>query len=221
VPVICAFDKTHLTNFLGDQHAWPLYFTLGNIRKDIRHTPKTCVWILGRLIPCLLKGAKNIDEAWHFTVGTVLSQLTHLDITGPGLKWDCPDGFQRQYYPLLATWVGDYPVQVIIAEVSYGSYPMCEIPKGVMMVHATFRALDNSRDQRIYSELLKDNHIDALHTLDVHPIRKQFWQYPLCNVHRLWQPDEFHPLLLAFVQDLLHWLLKYLKVKNFTDHFDN
>jgi len=31
VPVIFASDKTHLTNFSGDQHAWPLYRTIGNI----------------------------------------------------------------------------------------------------------------------------------------------------------------------------------------------
>ena len=31
VPVICASDKTHLTNFSGAQHAWPLYLTIGNI----------------------------------------------------------------------------------------------------------------------------------------------------------------------------------------------
>ena len=31
VPVICASDKTYLTNFTSDQHAWPLYLTMGNI----------------------------------------------------------------------------------------------------------------------------------------------------------------------------------------------
>jgi hypothetical protein len=40
VPVICASDKTHLTNFSGYQHAWPLYLTIRNIQKDIRSTPK-------------------------------------------------------------------------------------------------------------------------------------------------------------------------------------
>jgi len=73
VPVICASDKTHLTNFSGDQHAWPLYLTIGNIRKDISRTPNTVAWILIGLIPCPPKGAKNIDEAWHSAVGTVLS----------------------------------------------------------------------------------------------------------------------------------------------------
>jgi hypothetical protein len=38
VPVICASDNTHLTNVLRDQHAWPLYLTIGNIRKHIRRT---------------------------------------------------------------------------------------------------------------------------------------------------------------------------------------
>jgi hypothetical protein len=135
VPVICAFDKTHLTNFSRDQHAWLLYLTFGNIQKDICRTPHKHAWILVGLIPCPPKGAKNIDEAWHCVVGTVLFQLRHLDITGPGLKWDCADGFQRQCYPLLAAWVGDYPEQVTMAQVSYGLSRMCEISKGAPMGH--------------------------------------------------------------------------------------
>ena len=151
----------------------------------------------------------------------MLSPLRNLDITGPGLKWDCADGFQRQCYALLAAWVGDYPEQVMVAQVSYGSCPMCEIPKGAPMGHSTFRPLDNPRDQHAYLELLDETNIDVLHTLGVHPIRNQFWQYPLCNVYRLWQPDELHQLLLGLVKDLLHWLLKYLKARNVKNQFDN
>jgi len=40
VPVTFASDKTLMTNFVGDQHAWPLYHTIGNIRKEICRTPK-------------------------------------------------------------------------------------------------------------------------------------------------------------------------------------
>jgi len=109
----------------------------------------------------------------------------------------------------------------MVAQVSYGSCPMCEIPKGAPMRHSTFRRLDNSIDQHIYSELLEDINIDALHTLVVHPICNQFWQYPLCNIYRLWQPDELHQLLLGLVKDLLHWLLKYLKARHIEDQFDN
>jgi len=221
VPVICASNNTHLTNFSDDQHAWPLYLTIGNIRNNIHRTPKKRAWILVGLIPCPPKGAKNIEEACNSAFGTVLSQLRHLDITGPGLKWDCADGFQRQCYPLLAAWVGDYPDQVMVAQVSYGSCPMCEIPKCAPMGHSTFQPLDNSRDQHIYSQLLEDNNIHALHTLGVRQIRNQFCQYTLCKVYRLWQPDELHQLLLGLVKDLLHWLLKYLKGRDVKDQFDN
>ena len=138
MPVIFASNKTHLTNYSGDQHAWPLYLTISNIAKDIRRTPKKHAWILVGLILCPPKGAKNTDEAWHSVVGTVLSPLQNLDITGPGLKWNCADGFQRQCYSLLAAWVGDYPEQVMVAQVSYGSCLICEIPKGAPMGHSTF-----------------------------------------------------------------------------------
>jgi len=151
----------------------------------------------------------------------VLSPLRNLDITGLGSKWNCADGFQRQCYPLLAAWVGDYPEQVMIAQVSYGSCPMCEISKGAPMGHTTIGPLDTPRHQDVYSELLDETNIDILHNLGVHPIRNQFWQYPLCNVYRLWQPDEMHQLLLGLVKDLLHWLFKYLKARNVKDQFDN
>jgi len=118
VPVICASDKPQLTSFLGNQHAWPLYLTIGNIEIPIRQTRKKRAWIPVGLIPYPLKGARNIYKAWHFPVGTVLSPLWNPDIPGPDLNWNCADGLHRQCYPLLAAWVGDYPEQVMVAQVS-------------------------------------------------------------------------------------------------------
>jgi hypothetical protein len=91
VPVIRAFDKTHLTNLSGDQHSWPMYLKIGNIPKDIRCTPKKRAWLLVGLIPCPPKGGKNTAKAWHSVVGTMLSPLQNHDITGPGLKLNCAD----------------------------------------------------------------------------------------------------------------------------------
>jgi len=133
--------------------------------------------------------------------------------------WDFTDGFQRTLYPLVAAWVGHYPKQAMVAQVSYSSCQMCEIPNSVQMGHSTFRPLDNSRDHQIYTELLEGNNIDALHTLGVHPIRNQFWQDSPCNGYCLW-PDELHQLLLGLLKDILHWLFKYLKARNVKDQFD-
>ena len=94
---------------------------------------------------------------------------------------------------------------------------MSEIRKGAPIGHSTCRVLDNPRDQHVYSELLDETSIDALHTLRVHPIRNQFGQFPLCSFQQLWQPDELHQLLLGLIKDLLHWLLKYLRARNVKD----
>jgi len=168
-----------------------------------------------------MRGAKNTDDAWLSADGAVPSALRKLDTTGPGSKSNCANVFRRLCYAVLAAWVGDYPEQVMVAQVSYGSCPMCEIPKGAPIGHSTSRPLDNSRDQDVYFKHPDKLKIDVLHTLRVQPIRNQFWQYPLCNVYRLWQPDELHQLLLGLVKDLLHWLVKYLKAGNGKDQFDN
>jgi hypothetical protein len=94
VPVICASHKTHLTNVSDDQRAWLLYPMIGNIRKNICCTPKLLAWILVGLNPSPPKGAKNTDKVGHSAAGTVLTPLRNLDITGPGLKWYCGDGYQ-------------------------------------------------------------------------------------------------------------------------------
>jgi len=221
VPVICASDKTHLPDFSGDHLAWPLYHVIRNNPKYIRRTHTKQAWIVVGLIPCTLKGAKNTDKVWHFVVGTVLSALRNPDITGTDLKWDCADGFQRRCYPLLAAWVGDYQEQVMVAQVLYSSCPLCEIPKGVPIGHSTFQPHHNPRDQNVYFELLDETNINVLHTLGVHPICNRLLQYPLRNVYCVWQPDELHQVLLGLLKDLLHWLLKYLKVRNVKDQFDN
>jgi hypothetical protein len=56
-------------------------------------------------------------------------------------------------------------------------------------------------------ELLEDNNIDALYALGVHPICNQSWQYTLCNVYLLLQPDELTQLLQGLVKDFLNWQL--------------
>jgi len=194
---------------------------IGTILNNISRIPKQHAWILVGLSRCPPKVAKNTDEAWHCAVGTVLSPLQNLDKTDPGLKWNCADGFHRQCYSLWAASVRDYPKHVMVAQVSYGSCPMWEIPKGALTEHSTFQPLNDLRDQHIYLELLDKPYVNVLHTLGVHPIWNEFWQYPSWIFYRLWQPVELHQLLLGLVKDLLHWLIKHLKTRNVKDQFDN
>jgi len=201
VLAILASDKSQLIKISAYKHAWSPYLTIDNIAEDIYHSPKQRAWIPVWLIACPPNDAKNTDQAWDSVVGSVLFPLRNLDIAGPGLKWNYADGFHRQFYPLLAAWVRDYPEQVIVADVSYGSCAMCQIPKGAPMGHSTVWPLDNRSDPHIYLEHQDKTNIDVLHSLGVHPLCNQFWQYHLGNVYRLLQPEELHQLLLGSFKD--------------------
>ena len=109
----------------------------------------------------------------------------------------------------------------MISTVSYGSCQIWDIGKGAPMVDSTFHPLDTSTDQNDYFKPLDKTNMDDLHTFGVHSFWNRFWQYPLCNVYLHWQPDELHQLLLGWVKDLMHWLLKYLTRSNVKDLYDN
>lgn len=124
VLVIYVSDRTHLTNVSSDQHAWPLYLLVDNIQKVFHYISKKHARINIGLIPCPRNGAKYTEETWHSVIGTTLSPLRNIDMTGASLNWICADRLQRQCYPAWATWVGDDPEYRITSHVLYGAYLM-------------------------------------------------------------------------------------------------
>lgn len=115
VAVICASNRTHWTNVLGDQHGSQLYLTFCFIRHDICCKSRKCAWVFFGLIQCTPKGAKNTDDAWHSAVGTLLSPCLNLDLTGADLKWNFIDGFFSLCYMHLTVWIGDYNEHIMVA----------------------------------------------------------------------------------------------------------
>ncbi|KAF7328315.1 hypothetical protein MVEN_02546900 [Mycena venus] len=53
VPIILASDKTQLSTFCGYKQAWPVYISIGNIKKAIRRQPSSHAMILLGYIPAL------------------------------------------------------------------------------------------------------------------------------------------------------------------------
>ena len=218
-PVILASDKTHLTNFSGDKSAWPLYMSIGNIRKDVRRTASRRAWILIGFIPIPPKGAPDSSTAWHHAVDTILGELKDVEIRGPGYQWDCADGFCRNCYPILAAWIGDYPEIMTLTQIIGGASPVCEIPKGQAMGHDIQARKFKLRSSVEYQDRL-DDYADELKQVHLQPIPNLFWDYPLCDVYRLWQPDTLHQLYLGIVKDLFEWVTEYMKIRGTKAEFD-
>jgi len=148
------------------------------------------------------------DQKLHSVVGIVFFLHLNLNKKNSSMKWKSSDGFPRQQFVYLPAWVGYYPEQVIVAQVTYGSTQICEMAKVAPIRYSTSWRLDNSRHQHGHLELLKITNMDDLLTPAVYPIHNQFWEFPLCNNDRLWQLAELHQLLLTFVKDSLHHISK-------------
>jgi len=89
------------------------------------------------------------------------------------------------------------------------------------MEYSTLWSLKSTIQQPVYSEPLQECKHYTLHTLGVHPIHNQFWQYSPNIIYHQWLSHELHQLILEAVHELLHWLLKYLNASNINDQFDN
>ncbi|KAF9058446.1 hypothetical protein BDP27DRAFT_1386129 [Rhodocollybia butyracea] len=110
-PVIIASDKTNLTRFSGNKSAYPVYLTIGNLPKALRRKPS----------------ARACYEIFHCSMAHVLEPLKSAGNpkTG-GIEMVGGDGNVRKVYPLLCTYVADYPEQCLVTCTKYGTCPKCQ-----------------------------------------------------------------------------------------------
>ncbi|EGN92107.1 hypothetical protein SERLA73DRAFT_157189 [Serpula lacrymans var. lacrymans S7.3] len=112
VPVIIATDKTQLMQFSNSKSAYPVYLTLGNIPRVIRHKPSqhACILIaylsvnkvMGSQLTAKEKSSR-VQCLFHESMRIILKPLKkagieEINITGG-------DGAVRRVHPVLACYV--------------------------------------------------------------------------------------------------------------------
>ncbi|KAJ7790991.1 hypothetical protein B0H14DRAFT_3115482 [Mycena olivaceomarginata] len=111
-PVIIATDKTQLTQFSSGRSAYPVYLTLGNIPKALRRQT---------LAKCLVTSRNQ--KLFHASMRMILQPL--IAAGNDGMDVEGGDGKTRRVYPILASYVADYPEQCLVACSKYGTCPKC------------------------------------------------------------------------------------------------
>jgi len=187
----------HLTRL-----TWPIFRTISMHRRSISQLVIFNMISAGQLnstlrsllgsSPVPPKGAKDCDDTWHSEVESVLCPLQNLDITGP---W----GEMELCWSIWDTILSSFGClgQELFRTSHHNTtliWPMPDVwnSKTCAKWHSPHWPLDKWKAQHIYSEILDETGIDDLHTVSVHWIRDQFRNYPLSNVHPLWQPDNLH-----------------------------
>ncbi|KAI0349108.1 hypothetical protein OH77DRAFT_1379535, partial [Trametes cingulata] len=81
-PVIFASDKTQLSTFSGDKQGWPIYLTIGNIRKPVRRCPSRGAMVLLGYLPvaklqCFRDAERSLQgyRLFHYAMRELLAPL--------------------------------------------------------------------------------------------------------------------------------------------------
>jgi hypothetical protein len=142
VPLIVSSDETMLTDHSGDQKAWPMYLSIGNIEFTVRGRPNMLAQILVALLPVPPKlsagsSAKRQDESQlnqdflAAVIPTILQPLHAFqkttDLTD-GALWPCADGNMRRCWPILSSWLADHMEYANLMGVKYNACPKCFLP---------------------------------------------------------------------------------------------
>jgi hypothetical protein len=135
VPIICASDGTHLTNFSGDKKAWPIYHTSRNIKSLVWSKPTGHSLILLGLLPVPPKLGNNSiansalrrqsQIALHSSLGKSFQSIRECSQEGELII--CANGYERLCFPVWSGWIADQPEHAKLQNISTSSCPRCEV----------------------------------------------------------------------------------------------
>ncbi|KDQ27337.1 hypothetical protein PLEOSDRAFT_51277 [Pleurotus ostreatus PC15] len=213
-PVILASDKTQLSNFGGDKSAWPVYLSIGNLSKEIRHRPSCHGTVLIGYLPvaklqCFSKAVRSLEiyRLFHKCMSKLVEPL--IAAGNDGVEMICADTFIRKLHPVLAAYVADYPEQCLIACCKENQCPRCvvrpehrgELLKAVQIREpaATLQILKAHRKDEFPPPEFNQHGLRAVY--------KPFWRHlPHCNIFTAITPDILHQLHKGVFKDhLVKW----------------
>lgn len=191
--------------------------TLGNLPKEIRSKPSRRGQILlaylptSRLLHIQNKAARRrtLANLFHACMTRVMEPIASVGITGMPVA--SGDSVVRRGHPILATYVGDYPEQLLVTGCKLGECPKCPISRDEVG-----DSCDTSRPLRNLAKVL-----DALDTLDqgpraftaacreagIKPLFHPFWEHlPYTNIYLSITPDILHQLYQGVIKHLIAWL---------------
>ncbi|EJD46432.1 hypothetical protein AURDEDRAFT_36110, partial [Auricularia subglabra TFB-10046 SS5] len=133
--IIIGSDKTQLTNFSGEHSAYPVYMSIGNIDKNVRTQPSKRAFRLVAFLPTLKPDEGAMSEAkarslrhrlFHKAMELVFEPL--FAAAKDGIQLADSEGNVRLCFPVLASYVADYPEQCLVTGVRYGqTCPKCHV----------------------------------------------------------------------------------------------
>lgn len=200
--------------------AYPVYLTIGNIRKDIRRKPSRRAQMLVAYIPVTkFAGIPNkagrrraLANLFHACMRHLLAPISAVGETGIEMK--SGDGIWRRCHPIFAAFAGDYPEQALVSCTYYGYCPKCTIPHDRLGEYETFPLRNIGEAHEVY-QLADDVDTRVFHAAcrqasaqtGLKPVYHPFWEsLPLSDIYISITPDVLHQMLQGIMKHLISWL---------------
>ncbi|KAG1759185.1 hypothetical protein EDD22DRAFT_981132 [Suillus occidentalis] len=212
IPIIISSDKTQVTLF-HNKSIYPVYLTIGNIPKEIRCMPSRGAHILLAYLPCThlqhitnkASHRQTLANLYHACLHCVLAPLKSIGVDG--LCMASGDGALRHCHPLFASFVGDYPEQLLVTGIKFGECPKCDVDTddtGSNMAPFHLRNLTKVLDALAALDEGNLSFVCACAAAGIKPIVHPFWEdLPFTNIFRAITPDVLHQLYQGLIKHLL------------------
>jgi hypothetical protein len=228
VPIIGMSDQTHLSNFSGDQKAWPVYITVGNLPSTTRNRPGSMAVLLLALLPVppKLANSASANELQRQINADTLQGVFQLifeplqDAAQAGVPVDCADGRVRRCFPILAAWTADHMENVALHGVKSNACPKCEVPPDRLgsLIQNGYPTRDYATYERLQqgsldheTDSVADDINSTFEGLGVKIGRNVFHGLPRVLAPDLYKPDLLHTVYLGLFKHMMDWVQSFLK----------
>ncbi|KAI0349159.1 hypothetical protein OH77DRAFT_1382047, partial [Trametes cingulata] len=225
-PLIVASDKTNLTVLRGDQTAWPVYLSIGNIDKAVRRKPSAHAVLLLGYIPvskllCFSKRTRSeaLYRLFHTCMAKILAPLVEAGRTGVDMT--CADRVIRRIFPILAAYIADHPEQCLIACCKENHCPRCLVPRKKRGERTKHPPRNHTRTADILQRVGEGQSSAEFIQQGLRPVYKPFWaDLPHTDIFASITPDILHQLHKGVIKDhLLVWCEKIVGKKALDERF--
>ena len=146
---------------------------------------------------------------FHACLKFILRPLEKAGVEGELIK--SGDGLVCHCFPILATYIVDYPKQVLVTLVKTGECPVCDIS------WANMGDINNTRRPRDINPVLDalnkigsgvQTFVNACKDIGIKAIPIPFWQdLPFVNIYSSITPNILHQLYQGVIKHLISWLI--------------
>ncbi|KAJ6617710.1 hypothetical protein B0H10DRAFT_1797026 [Mycena sp. CBHHK59/15] len=211
-PLILSSDKTMLSNFRGDNSAWPIYLTIGNIGKETRRQVSAHATILIGYLPipkfaCFDKSTRSLAKyrLFHECMAVIMESVIKAGTTGKQMV--CADSMRRNVWPIFAAYVADYPEQCLISCCKENRCPICTVKPDERGDHQEHPFRD-VRETLFFMQRQQEGAKDtAFEEHGIRAVYPPFWaNLPHADIFQSFTPDLLHQLHKGVFKDhLVKW----------------